>query len=421
MLNLSGFRRNLPILIVALVAGMLPAWSADTDDLTTIRRKEHLARVGVDHWHQRGHLGQNVKIAILDSGFRGYKSHLGKSLPSEVVAKSFRLDGNLESKDSQHGILCAEVIHTLAPGAQLLFANWEPDAPERFLDAVRWAKGQGGRVISCSLIMPSWSDSEGGGKVHQELAAILGQGARDSDVLFCACAGNTARRHWTGPFLDDGGGYHCWRTGQKDNLLTPTARERVSVELTWKAGPDYDLLVLDKGGKVVAHSLAQGNTQRCSASARFQPEGEQRYQVRVRLARGKAGPFHCVVLSGNLELATARGSIPFPGDGPEVLAVGAVDAHGRRLAYSSCGPNSDVPKPELVATVPFHSLWRSKPFVGTSAAAPQAAALAALWWSRQPAWSPVKIRQALIRHAFDPDEPGHSFETGHGLIHLPRE
>jgi Subtilase family len=428
MHNLSGYCRRLPVLVVALLAVVLPLWAVDADEAVTpaataTQRKEFLARVGVEQWHQLGRRGQDVKVAILDPSFRGYKDHLGKSLPREVVVKSFRNDGNLESKDSQHGILCAEVVHTLAPDAPLLFANWEPDTPERFLDAVRWAKSQGARVISCSVIMPSWGDGEGGGKVHQELTAILGKGGEKGDILFCACAGNTARRHWTGPFQADSDGYHCWRPDQKNNLVTPTGVDRVSVELTWKAGPDYDLFILDGDGKEVARSLARSNSERSSATARFQPEPRQRYQVRVRLARGKAETFHCVVLSGILEQATARGSIPFPGDGPEVIAVGAVDLSGRRLAYSSCGPNSVVLKPDLVATVPFPILSRSKPFAGTSAAAPQAAAVAALWWSRQPEWSADKVRQALIRHAITKgrDEPGHSFETGHGLIQLPRE
>ena len=52
---------------------------------------------------------------------------LGKALPSTVAIHSFRSDHDLEAKDSQHGILCGEVIHTIAPDAELLFANWDTD------------------------------------------------------------------------------------------------------------------------------------------------------------------------------------------------------------------------------------------------------------------------------------------------------
>jgi subtilisin family serine protease len=89
--------------------------------------------------------------------------------------------------------------------------------------------------------------------------------------------------------------------------------------------------------------------------------------------------------------------------------------------YSSCGPNSRRPKPDFVATVPFASTWRSKPFTGTSAAAPQAAALAALVLSRHPDWTPAQVREALRRAAVDLAPPGHDDETGYGQLRLPDE
>ena len=153
--------------------------------------------------------------------------------------------------------------------------------------------------------------------------------------------------------------------------------------------------------------------------ARLVPKAHHTYVVRIRLARGPAGPFHLVALGGSLQFANARGSIPFPADGPAVIAVGAVSTEGRRMSYSSCGPNSTQPKPDLVAPVPFASLWRARPFSGTSASAPQAAALAALWWSRYPDWTAAQVRKAVCSSARDLGPPGHDYETGYGLIALP--
>src|SRR5207237_685452 len=82
---------------------------------------------------------------------------------------------NLEAKNSAHGILCAEVVHALAPEAELLLANWDADRPDQFLEAVRWARGQGARILTCSLIMPSWRDGDGGGTVHAALAVLPGR------------------------------------------------------------------------------------------------------------------------------------------------------------------------------------------------------------------------------------------------------
>jgi subtilisin family serine protease len=103
-----------------------------------------------------------------------------------------------------------------------------------------------------------------------------------------------------------------------------------------------------------------------------------------------------------------------------VIAVGAVDGNGARLGYSSCGPNSPQPKPDFVAQVPFTTLWRERPFTGTSAAAPQVAGLAALLWSQHPDWTAGQVRATLRRCARDLGPAGHDWETGYGLPVLPR-
>ncbi len=390
-------------------------------------RHDHLAKLGVDRWHKDGHRGQGIKVAILDNGFRGYHDFLGKGLPEHVTGHSFRKDHNLEARDSQHGILCAEVVHALAPAAQLLLANWEPDDPASFLEAIRWAKAEGARILTCSVIMPNWSDGEGGGQVHAALARLLGAGQSSHDLLCFASAGNIAQRHWTGPFRPDAGGLHQWAPGQTLNALKPWGPERISVQLYGQTQGTCALQVFDKTtgdliGQAPLHAeIGSGWGQ---ATIRFDPAPRHDYLVRLQCRHGNkpaatADQFHLVALGGSLEHSVPGGSIPFPGDGANVLAVGAVDLAGKRLSYSSCGPNSRQPKPDFVAPVPFPSMCRERPFTGTSSAAPQAAALAALCWGQHPTWSPHQIRAALRSAALDLCAPGHDCETGYGLIRLP--
>jgi hypothetical protein len=383
-----------------------------------VSRARHLALLGADRWQEVGYRGQNIKIAILDWGFRGYRDHLGGILPQKVIVHSYRDDGDLEARDSQHGILCAEVVHALAPDAEILLANWDQDQPERFLDAVRWALQQGARILTCSLIMPTWSDGEGGGLTHQKLARLL-QSSDGRDELLCfASAGNTAQRHWTGGYRAGRDRWHEWQPGQTDNALTLWQTEQVSIEACWRPRADYAVAVVDQAtGQEIEYLLSKKRTQDC-AIARFRPVAGHTYAVRLRLLEGQPGSFHLVALGASLQYSTAGGSIPFPADGTSVIAVGAVSADGRRLYYSSCGAGPR-PKPELVAPVPFASLWRAQPFSGTSAAAPQAAALAALLWSRHPDWTAAHIRQALFASAHDVGTPGPDSETGYGMIALP--
>ncbi|MGH7224247.1 MAG: hypothetical protein ACRELF_13535, partial [Gemmataceae bacterium] len=92
---------------ISLAPIVLPAdeWAATPDvqfsaaaSAALPRREELLGRMGVPAWHARGWRGRGLKIAVLDSGFRGYKAHLGAALPRSVKTHSFRFDGNLEAK-----------------------------------------------------------------------------------------------------------------------------------------------------------------------------------------------------------------------------------------------------------------------------------------------------------------------------------
>ena len=81
-------------------------------------------------------------------------------------------------------------------------------------------------MVSCSVILPSWSDCEGNGPLHDAMKRILGD-----EVLLFARPGNTAQRHWSGVFHDGGDGWHEWSRGNHWNAITPWGGERVSVEL----------------------------------------------------------------------------------------------------------------------------------------------------------------------------------------------
>jgi hypothetical protein len=416
-----GHRGRLAYPLGRAVAGASTPDSASPADppSSLADRARLLNQLGVRAWHVAGQRGRGVKVAVLDTGFCGYRAQLGKALPTHVTARSFRLDGNLEARDSQHGILCAEVIHTLAPDAELLLANWETDQPETFLHAVRWARLQGAQILSCSVIMPTWSDGEGHGATHETLRRLLGDGDRTGDPLCFASAGNTAQRHWTGMYRDGGDGLHEWARGVVENVVQPWGGERVSVELSWATEAHYQLTVRDvTSGREIGEHIELLEPGHSSIAVHFIPDSSRAYTVELRLASGKPGRFHLVVLGGGLAHALKKGSVCFPADGPEVVAVGAVSGEGRRLAYSSCGPNSEQPKPDLVAAVPFPSLWRSRPFSGTSAAAPQAAGLAALLWARHPGWTANQVRAELRREAVDLGPVGHDCETGYGQIHL---
>jgi Subtilase family len=426
--NFSRWLRSASFASLSLVAGSAAsAWPPAEE--TTVRvvaptatsealRSKFLDELGVLRWHDVGYRGQGVRVAVLDCGFRGYREKLKHGLPAEVRTKSFRRDGDIESRDT-HGILCAEILHTLAPDTEILLADWEPDSPESFFRALRWAKAEGARVVTCSVVMPSWSDGAGGGPQHAALREILGDGRSETDMTLFAAAGNLAERHWAGALRPDDAGYHEWSPGQRFNRLLPWDDEPLAIELY---GPPAECVVEireRRSGAVVESAELKIEGGAGTAALRLDVEEGKSYEVALRVTGRPKGTFHVVVLGGDLDIARSEGSIPFPGDGTNVITLGAVDRNHRRLAYSSCGPNSPRPKPDFVAQVPFPSRCRERPFTGTSAAAPQGAGLAALLLSRWPHSTPAEIHEMLRTSAVDLLTPGHDVETGFGLLRLP--
>lgn len=399
----------------------IPSWASNRDDRLPKDRADHLSKLGVLTWHAAGLRGQGVTVAVLDSGWRGYQEQVGKSLPAGLVARSARTDGNMEYKDSQHGILCGEVAHAIAPGARMLVANWDADRPESFLDAVRWAKAQGATIVTCSVVKPSWSDGEGGGPVHKKLAEVVGDGSKPGDVLFFSCAGNTAQRHWAGTFDPGPGGYHKWSDKGVVNTVSPWGSERVYLEMCWTdPAAKYEVEVVDPATGLPAPDVTyKERTEPASVSARFTPVYGQGYALKVKQTAGRPGRFHMNSLYAYMDECRLAGSIPFPGDGPAVVTVGAINHFWERASFSACGPNSNRPKPDVVAPIPFGSYIRYWPFSGTSCATPQAAAVAALCWSRHPDWTANQVRQYITTRALDLGPAGHDCETGYGAVRLP--
>ena len=214
-------------------------------------------------------------------------------------------------------------------------------------------------------------------------------------------------------FRPDVDGWHRWPNGSIDNVVTPWGDDVMSLELG-SSGHAFEVYAFDEGGKQVG--MAATDADGSGAAVRFTPRYKAEYSLRVRSKSG--GSFHVAALGAWLRQYRERGSIMFPGDGTEWLTVGAWE-NGRRAEYSSCGPNSMTQKPDVVAPVPFASRERLTPFGGTSAAAPQAAALAALYWSRFPLATVAEVKAALRSAAEDVAAHGLDDESGWGLLRLP--
>jgi hypothetical protein len=186
---------------------------------------EALDLIGATAWHDAGYTGTGVRVGVLAPGFSGYESLLGSELPDIVTAHWATSIGNPGS--SPTGTLIAEIVHDIAPQADLYFANFSDSGD--WDDAIDWLMTQNVAVIAAA---GGWLGGplDGTSRYSQKVAQT-----RSAGVLFCQAAGQLAQRHWSGPFEDLNGNEWLEYVPEVDegNDLYATAGSSIRLALWW--------------------------------------------------------------------------------------------------------------------------------------------------------------------------------------------
>lgn len=370
----------------------------------------------------------DVRVGVIDIGFKGYQDLLGSELPSSVTVNSFHpggIDGDGEALlDQVHGTACAEIIHDVVPGAELFFANINGVADNS--DAVDWMIEQGVDVISYSIGWYNAGPGDGRGPINDAVDRAL-----EAGIEFVVSAGNDARNHWQGQFTDaDGNGFHEFAPGDESNAVFLEAGEDFFVLLNWDdwfaSAQDYDLYIVDAADNVVAASTGfQTGFQNPAESAGFTAPAAGTYHVVIdRFSATRDVNLELFFLtSREMQYIVPAGSLTIPADTDDAVAVGATFWGDDVIEFfSSQGPTADGrTKPDLVApdgvsTVSYGNLGFS--FFGTSASAPHAAGAVALMKARFGVFSLEQIREILYGRAIDKGVSGMDNIYGHGRLDL---
>jgi subtilisin family serine protease len=374
-----------------------------------------------DVWHSAGITGEGLRIAVLDLGFAGYEALLGEELPDEVVFKDF---GWFYGEPEVHGTACAEIVHEVAPGAELIFAMYD-GSDAAFGEAVDWLLDQDVDIISHSaggLIGPR-DGSEWDAQLVNDLAA--------DGILWVNAAGNEALSHYRGSFADtDGNGVHEFAPGE-ETLAIYGYSDFLGIALSWddnweRPEQDYELFVYDQAGDLLASSRdVQSGEPGQEPVEVVLLDGIDEYAVYVAVAVGEADrdvTFDIFVLNGDVEYPTAGYSISPPSDALYSLTVGAVEWSDDTLAdYSSQGPTVDNRlKPEISAPTGVSGVsYGPQAFDGTSASCPHVAGAAALVWQAYPEFTRQETVDFLLSQAVDLGPAGPDTGFGYGRLHLP--
>jgi subtilisin family serine protease len=392
-------------------------------------------------WHAAGYTGRGVKVAVIDGGFGGLgKRQAEGDLPRSVKRVDYCSSGAFDGPIAvEHGTAVAEIVHEMAPGAELHLIC--ADTLVGLARAAAYARTQGIAIVNHSVSWFNTSRGDGSGGPATPDAIVAGAGA--AGILWVNSAGNRGQQHWGGTFTDaDGDGWHEFAPGDEGNTVSFGKYEGACIRLKWDDWPtsdqDYDLHLVRLDTNAVDGRVAIVASSR-NAQTGSQPPTEQlcfsnpgpRYPYAIEIVRvsGTASPRLDLFISPgpDFEHQVAEGSVTEPASSPAAVAVGAVCWLGDTFeAYSSRGPTIDGrSKPDLVAPADVSSATygdfracSGSGFAGTSAAAPHVAGAAALVKQANPSFDSAQIRAFLESRAFDLGVPGRDELFGIGKLLL---
>ena len=373
-----------------------------------------------------------------------------------------------------------EIVHDLAPGAQLFFAT-ALGSITSFAQNIRDLRAAGCDIIIDDVfyfVETPFQDGQvaptntNGGVVIQAVNDVTADGA-----MYFSSAGNSGNVNdgtagaWEGDFVDGGptgaplaaGNRLHNFGGQNFNMLT-VVNAAAPISLYWAdplggSNNDYDMFRLNAAGTAVVGSSTniQNGTQdpieqvnqsaasprivivkKAAAAPRFLHLNANRGRFSIVTSgtthghSAAANAFSCAASPARLPFGGPPNPVgPFPNPFSGVNPTELFSSDGPRRVFFQSNGTPYTPgnfsgtggivrqKPDITAadgTAVTGVGGFSNPFYGTSAAAPHAGAIAALIKAANPALTSAQIRTALITSAIDIEAPGVDRDSGAGII-----
>lgn len=381
-----------------------------------------------------GDKGAGVKIGIVDVGFEGYGGlQTQGELPATLVTRNLCTGG---FEQDPHGTAVAEVVHDVAPDAELHLICVE-DAVD--LGAAQdYALANGIAILNLSAGFYNTSRGDGSGGAGTPDAIV--EAGRNAGILWIVAAGNEAESHWSGTFSGGGNTFNDFAPGDEGINFRLPPSGTACVYLRWDAWPttttqDFDLGVFDASTSTLVAASAgdqvASNSRPTEEACLTAPPAGGEYFVAVERYAGTAPRMDIFVDGARLDqYRVAAGSLLEPASAPEALATAAVCWNGGLEGYSSQGPTIDGRvKPDLAGFDSTSSTVYGtfepalgcgvSGFTGTSAATPHVAGVAAILAQQSGPLTPAQLQARLEATAQDLGTAGKDSLFGWGRLRLP--
>jgi hypothetical protein len=408
---------------------------------------EEVSKTNADAWHAQGITGAGVKIGIVDF-FDGAAWSAAQSAgevppPAGTICRSNGSSCNIYGFGSPHGVAVAEIVHEMAPDAQIYLATALTTSDLQAV--VDYFAARGVHIISRSLTSRFDGPGDGTGALNQVAAGAVSQG-----MLFVNAAGNTAGtgtqnfagRYWRSPWLDaNNNAFLDFAPGQEVLPFYCSFANGVRWNDWGPDRTDYDVYIFDTLDAAAAFNPKYSSLNDQGAGA---PPLEMLDFACAPPQDGQADVDYMAIhiyhpgggtAGDELEFMINLGGIyfwqnPHSASAPisdsansGVLSIGAIDpATGTLIApYSAWGPTNDNrTKPDISAAACVSSFTYSGCFAGTSSSAPAVSGAAALVRSAGLAATPSQLRTYLLNNATeDRGAPGTDNIYGKGELVLP--